>query len=798
MKDKSNKVDPSVYSSNVEIVNIADACSGYMQIFGANTNLARHIPVAVDGLKLGERRILYTMYKMGLKHDGETTKVKSIVGNVLMYHPHSDAAVEDTLVKLAQPWNNIQCTVYGYGNFGDPAGADAADGRYIEAKLTYYAWKCFFEEYSDKVVNTKMNYLGTMVEPEFLPARYPNVLINNIFGIGYGVSTSICTYNLKEVLEATIDLMENPDIDVVMLYPDSSSGAHIIDEGQFEEICRTGRGRFKMRGVIEVDEENNILNIRSTPLMTSWEKLKRPIFELLKLDDGKINLMRDYKDLSEFNNMHYQIFLKREVDPYAVVNLIYSKTNMEKTFNVNFKLIDDWEDNDYNVKTVLQNWIDFRRETKRCIFNTQLMNSKERQHILEILLFILNKDNAERTMTIIKKSENKAEIVSRLMAEYGISSLQANTIADMRMSAFSKESYKKYLKEKEEIDALVKRLDKTVRSAKKIDKIIIDELKEGIKLFGEERRSQIITVNNEIKVKDTGHLVVLTRNGMIKKLPDDVKDIGVIEKGDTPIELVRCRNINDLMLFEDNGKINKLSVYSMQGCVLSSAGHSLREYCSNITGNIVTVKVKPTAELIEKIKDPVYFLMATRNGLIKKTLASAYSNMRNELLGLIVKDNDSLVAVKTLLGRSEILVYNNMGYGIRFDSDEIRETGRMSGGVKSMNLGDGEEVVGIDIINPKDKYLLVITTNGVVKKSPIDTFVNKKRANDPMRIITLNEGDSIFTIQTIRGDEKFKLYCKNSIEIIDTEDLPELPRLSRGKRLISTGKTGVPIKLVEI
>ena len=795
MRDK-NKVSVETYDSNIETVNIADACSSYMQIFGANTNLARHLPVVYDGLKIGERRILYTMYKMGLKYDGEPTKVASIVGNVLSLHPHGDSAVEDTMVKLAQPWNNIQCTITGSGNFGSVAGASAAAGRYIEAKLSYYAYKCFFEEYNDKIVNTKMNYLGTMLEPEFLPAKYPNVLINNVFGIGYGISTSICTYNLKEVLEATIDLMEDPNMDVVMLYPDSSSGAYVIDEGQFEDICRTGKGRFKMRGIIEIDEDNNILNIKSTPLMTSWEKLKRPIFELL--NNGKVNLMRDFKDLCEFNNMHYQIFLKKEVDPYSVVSLIYSKTQMEKTFNVNFKLIEDWADQDYNTKSVLQTWIDFRREVKRCIFNIQLMNSKERQHILEILLFILNKDNAEKTMTIIKKSENKKEIISRLMKEYGISSLQAETIADMRMSAFSKESYKKYIKEKEEIDKLVEKLNKTVRSAKKIDKIIIDELKEGIKLFGEERRSKIITINNEIKVKNTNHIVSITKNGLIKKLPDDVKDIGVVAKNDIPIEIIKCNNTNDLLLFEETGKINKLSVYNVQGSVLSSEGHSLKEYCNNLTGEIVTVKIKPTNEMIEKIKDPLYFLMVTKNGLIKKTLVSAYSNIRNELLGMIIKDDDSLISVKTLLGDSEILVYNNKGFGIRFNSNEIKETGRMSTGVKSMNLNENEEIIGLDIMNPKNKYLLIITNNGIVKKSPIDTFVNKKRANDPMRIITLTEGDSIFTIRPIRGNEKFKLYLKNNIEIIDVKDIPELPRLSKGKRLIPTGRTGVPIKLIEM
>ena len=282
------------------------------------------------------------------------------------------------------------------------------------------------------------------------------------------------------MLEATISLIENPEIEEVILYPDSPTGAYIVDEGQFREISVTGKGKFKMRGVMEVDEDNNIIHVKSTPLQVFWENIKRPIFELL--NDGKTNLMRDFKDESDITHMHYKIFLKKEVDPYAVMHMIYSKTQMEKTFPVVFKLIEDYADNDYNIKSILQTWIDFRRETKRRYFNMKLLKAKERQHILEILLFILNKDNAEKTIGIVKKSQNKKEIVSRLMSEYGISSLQADTIAEMRLSAFSKESYKKYVSEKEEIDKTVIKLEKTVRSAKKIDKVIIDELEEGIKL----------------------------------------------------------------------------------------------------------------------------------------------------------------------------------------------------------------------------------------------------------------------------------------------------------------------------
>lgn len=782
------------YDKGITTANISKACTEYMQIFGANNNLMRHLPGVLDGLKIGERRILYTMYMMGLSYNTPFTKVASICGNTLDYHPHGETPIYETLVKLAQPWNNIQTLIQGSGNFGNAAGASAASGRYIEARLSYYAYKCFFEEFSPDIVDMKRNYLDNKSEPEFLPSRYPNVLINNTFGIGYGLSTSICTYNLKEVLEATIDLIQNPDIEDIVLYPDSPTGAHIVDEGQFEEISRTGKGKFKMRGVIEIDEENNILHVKSTPLFVYWETIKKKIFELL--NDGKNNLMRDFRDSSDGTHIHYKIYLKKEVDPYVVVSSIYSQTNMEKTFPVVFKLIEDWADNDYTIKSILQTWVDFRRETKRRYYNTKLLKFKERQHILEILLFILNKDNAEKTITIIKKSENKKEIVSKLMKEYGISSLQADTIAEMRLSAFSKEAYKKYIAEKENVDKTVKDLEKLVRSAKKIDKIIIEELEEGIRLFGEERRSKIISLDNEVKIRDTDHVVVFTKNGFVKKLPDNVKGTGFIHQGDYPIEVIRCKNTSELLIFDETGKITKLPVHEIRGCAITSEGMKLSEYRS-VSGDITTVKIRPEISTLESFKEPVYFIMITKNGIIKKTLASSYSNIKNELLGMILKDDDKLICVKMLVGDKDILVYTNKGFGVRFNSSEIRESSRMTVGVKAISMSDDENIIGMDILNSKDKYILVITQKGLSKKCTLDTFKTMNRADKPLRIITLDDSDELFTIQTIKGNETFDVFMKNGIEVIKAENILELPRLSKGKKVIPVKKGDLIVKIFE-
>ncbi|NNV04694.1 DNA gyrase subunit A, partial [Brevibacillus sp. MCWH] len=273
---------------NVIVENIGDLCTQYMQIFGANTNLMRHIPTLIDGLKPGERRILYALYNdLGSRPNGKMTKSSRITGETVgKYHPHGDIPVYQTLVKMAQSWNNNLVLIDGQGNFGSPKGDPAAASRYTEARISYYAYKCFFEDFDLKLVSTKKNYLGDLEEPEYLPARYPNVLINNTFGIGYGLSTGLPTYNAKEVLELTLKLLEDPEYENVVLIPDSPTGAHIVDEGQFEEISKTGKGKFKMRGEIEVDLDRNELIIRSLPLYVNSNDVKDDIIKLYK--DGKL------------------------------------------------------------------------------------------------------------------------------------------------------------------------------------------------------------------------------------------------------------------------------------------------------------------------------------------------------------------------------------------------------------------------------------------------------------------------------------------------------------------------------
>jgi len=793
-----NKKHTEINYDNEKIItnNIGDLCTEIVKIYAANVNLLRYVPTLVDGLLPVERRILFTMYRNKIFHNGKFTKVATITGDTMKVHPHGDGPIYDSLVKLAQPWNNLLCTIDGKGNFGTITGSPAAASRYIEAKLSYYAWKCFFEEYDENIVDMKPNYSNDFMEPEYLPSRYPNILINGSFGIGYGISCSIPTYNFTEVCELTKKLMDDPYYEDITLIPDSPTGAMIVDEGQFKKISEEGKGSFKMRGEIEIDYENNILTIKSVPFQAKANEIKRNIIQLFK--DNKLQGLKRINDRSgSRSGVHIEFHLKKEIDPEAIKYLIYKKTKMEDSYSVRFKFIDDLKYHDCSIRSILLEWIEYRRETKRKIFNQKLTEAKERQHILEILLFILNKDNAEKTLSIIKNAENRKEIIWKLMKEYGITSLQAQTIADMRLSAFSKEAVKSYKDEMKEIQEKIEEYEKIIRSNKKIDKIIKEELDEGIKLFGSERKSKIINIDGEQKIRDTNHIVVFTLNGFVKKLSDTVTSVGFINQDDYPIEIIEARNTSHLLLFDESGKISKLPIHVLQNHELNSEGERLAKFCK-INGRITSIIPKPTEEILNNLKVPVYFLMITKDGIIKKTLAQDYANIKNELLGIIIKEGDKLRSVKLLAGDKDIVIYTSKGFGIRITSGEIKETSRLTKGITAIDMEEGEEVVGMDIINDQHKYLFMLTNKGTGKKSELNSFPIKERKTKPLRLLTLEENEEVLLVKPVKGNEKFNVYMKNGIEQINIEEVPVLPRLSKGKKLIGVRKGDVIIDIKEV
>jgi DNA gyrase subunit A len=640
------------------------------------------------------------------------------------------------------------------------------------------------------------SYNGENEEPEYLTCKYPHVLVNSSPGIGYGVSFGIPPYNFTEVCDLTINLIKDPSYKNCVLIPDCPTRCQVIDNGQFEDICKDGNGKFTMRGEVVIDEEKNIIKIVSVPYTVDTTVIKKSIIYLH--DEKIINGITKIDDCTKYDTADLRIYLKKEVDPHSILPIIYKRTSLEKTIPIQFKLIDDYQDVNLNLRSLILEWVNNRRYIKRRFYNQRLSKLHHRQHLLEILIFILNKDNAETTMGIVKKSENRKEIIQKLIIKYKISSLQAETIADMKIYQFSKESYKKYIDEKEEIADKIKFINKLLSNPMDIDDIIVDELKEGIKLFGFKRRSKIIKVDNENYVRNTDHLLLFTEKGFVKKLPIDIPNVGDLANEDKILEIITINNRENILVFDELGKITKIPVNDIPSHVLTSDGTKISKY-GNINGKIVSLLKKPEKDKTDT-SEPKYFIFITENGIIKKTLADKYINIKPSLISLILKENDRLVQVKVAKKDSDMLIYTRKGLGIRFNLSDVRDTNRVTTGVSAFKLEEDDKVIGLDILSNEDKYLMVLTNRGAGKKCTLSNFKTTSRNSDLLRIISLDDDEDISLARTIKGTEIFNVYTKNNIIQLDVNDLVELPRMSRGRKILSLGKSNyiVDVRLKNI
>lgn len=790
-----------IYDKNVSEENISDMCTEFMKIFGANVNILRHTPFLIDGLKPGARRLLYTMWDIyKARHDGKYKKVETIVSQVLSLHPHGPQSVYDVLVKLGQPWNNLVCPIEPHGNGGSVTGASAAAGRYLEARLSFFAYKCFFEDFDKEVCNMQKGYNGEIEEPEFLPAKYPNVIINNSFGIGYGVMASIPTFNFKEVCDLTIKLIKNPNLKDVYLIPDIATGCHVIDDGTFQETCEMGKGKFRMRGEVIID--GNTIKIVSTPTKTNSDKIKE---EILKLSDsGKIPGLEKIEDKSGGDDgdvVDIKLIFKKEIDMKAIEHILYTNTPLQRSEHISFSVVDDYRFENMNMKDIITEWIDYRREFKRKIYNRKYVRGNERLHILETMILMLSGDNLEKTSTITRKSRNKQEMVDGFMKTYGISSLQAKYIADMRLSAFTIEAREKYEEEKEKILKDIELWKTIMLSKDMVDEIIVEELKEGIKLFGEKRRSKIITIEGEQKISLTDHVVVVTKEGYIKKLPENTNEVGAVNAGDYPIEITHINNGSDLLLFDTFGKVFRLPVANLPSCPLDDVGQKITDFVK-IQGEVRSIIPKPTKEQVKYIKqksgEDVYFVMVTKNGIIKKTCVDKFIGISTELVGMLIKEGDELKSVITVLGDKDVVVYTDCGVGVRIPTSSIKETSRTSIGVKALDLQSDEDVVGASLVNEEDRYMFMLSSKGFGKKCRLNTFATMERNSKPLRIIGLPDGEKLKILECVRGNEIFKVFLKGQVETIDIQDVPELPRLAKGNKLVPVRKGDNIIDIREV
>lgn len=763
---------------------VGSLCKSYNQIFGANKNLYRVIPSLIDGLKPVTRRALYTIYKY---MDNGYNKVANISGQVLRFHPHGQIAIEDMIASKVPEWLNNAPLFDGKGNFGSHMGDPHGAGRYIEAKLSAYSKKCFFDDFGSCNVDMKMAYTGKDEEPEYLPAKYPNALIDGTLGIGYGMASNIPPFNVKETLDMTIQLIQNPDFDGYLI-PDAPSGCVIVDDGQFKEIFNTGIGKYTQMAKFEVDKIKNILVIRSLPMSVTSDKVVKKIVELKMAKDkkgnGKLDEVIDITNLSsEDAGTYIELKLSMSANPDDVIEkLLKMDIGLKEGFPVNITLIDDYQDYTLSIREFLLEWIEYRRDAKRSFFSHKLANAIEDEHINNVLILILNKDNAENTLSMFKNARNKEDVIKPLMKAYGISSLQAKTISDMRMSAFTKDAYHSYLEKRDKLKKQISEYKDILKDSTKIDGIIIDELNEGITLFGEPRRCEVYKAYKKKVVPSTNHILIITKDGYCKKLDRDVDYLGKTGTGSTNVcKAILVNNRDTVMVFDKGGEVSRFSVSEIPNMQPDDVGISLERYFS-LKYEIVSVMIDDFTD-----NEKAYFMMLTKNGYLKRTSALEFQNIRDSKVCISLEDGDELIAVEpTVNNKKDIIIYTNKGNGIRVKIDDIKVYKRTARGLMYMKLDDGEFVAGFDRIKPNRNILFYITAKGKAKITELKYFPEMKRKSESVTLINLDNDDSLIGILSVSLNDTVRVVrLVKGIQDIDISDMHFSTRIAKAEKIIS-------------
>lgn len=769
---------------------LADACEEYNKIFGANKNLYRIMCSTIDGCKPVQRRFLYSLYK-GKGRTQFIKMSKAAADTTASFHPHGNASVEDVGAKMANPTCNNILTVEGQGNFGSYKSEEASASRYIECRLSKYALKCFFEDFETSNVDMKRTYTGDDWEPEVLPARYPHALFNpQLSGIGYAFASNIPPFNMIEVMEATIDLIKDPKA-FVYLVPDSPTGADIIDDGQFEAINDTGLGTFTLRGSVEVDEVANTITITSIPLQITIDAIIKKIVELR--EKKKFDEIKDIKDYTNNKRgVKTIIYLDPSADPYKTVDKLYNmNTGLKKTYPVGLKMIDDYKDYDYGVRSFLLAWIEYRRDTVRGSYNTKLVKAMEEQNMNEAKILVTNEANSAKTIKMAVKAANKEEFAKMLIKEYGINSQQADTISKMRAYYFTKDACESYKIRRAELIEEIKQLENVLDDDNEIDNIIIEQLKEGIKLFGKSRKSKIVKEEEEPEIEDTEHILAISKDGYVKKLPIDSKKLGQVGNTSNQYMTMSINNREDLLIFDSTGMVSKIPVSSIPNMDHKDIGVLLERFFQ-VKGNIVSVLIAPKKSDLKKKNRDLFIVFLTKQGFVKKTLLSEFSHINGSTTAIKLPASDELVATEFAFDETvkDMIIYTNLGNGIRRDINEFSIMKANARGVRQITLTSDEEYcVGFNKIDPDKKFMFFITSAGRAKITDVKYFPAMKRKDEALSLINLEKNETLVGLKTVSRDDRVIIYKKNSApESIDIATMDVSTRVAKAEKMVKTPK----------
>jgi len=766
---------------------------------------SRALPDVRDGLKPVQRRVLFSMIELNNGPDKPHRKCARIVGDTMgKYHPHGDSSIYGALVNMAQDWSTRYPLVDGHGNFGSVDGDGAAAMRYTEARLSKISME-MLADINKNTVDFVPNFDETEKEPSVLPSRFPNLLVNGTSGIAVGMATNIPPHNLREIINAVVKIIDNiveenretqmEELLKIVKGPDFPTGATILGTRGIEEAYRTGRGKIRVCAVTNIETLPNgksQIIVTELPYLVNKARLIEKIAELVK--EKKIDGITDLADHSSREGMRICIELRRDVNANVILNKLYKHTQLQDTFGVIMLALVNNQPKVMNLLEILKHYLAHQEEVVTRRTQYDLNKAQERAHILEGLLKAL--DNIDEVIKIIRSSQNTQIAKAGLTERFELSDAQAQAIVDMRLRTLTGLEREKLETEYKELMEKIRKLQAILADRNLLLRVIREEILIIAERYGDDRRTSIGFDEYDISMEDLipneNTVITMTKLGYIKRMTVDnfrnqnrggkgIKGMQTLQD-DYIDELLMTTTHHYLMFFTNMGKVYRLKAYE-----IPEAGRTARG-----TAIINLLQLQPEEKIsavipINEYRDNQYLFMATKKGLVKKTPILDYANVRKTgLAAIALRDDDELIEVKFTDSSKDIILVTKYGQCIRFDVNDVRSTGRVSMGVRGINLGDGDEVIGMQL-NTQGDYLLIVSENGMGKRTPIGEFTTQNRGGKGVKCYKITEKTgNVVGVKAVNEENEVMLITTEGIIIrISCSDISILGRITSGVKLMN-------------
>ena len=766
---------------------------------------SRALPDVRDGLKPVQRRVLFSMIELNNGPDKPHRKCARIVGDTMgKYHPHGDSSIYGALVNMAQDWSTRYPLVDGHGNFGSVDGDGAAAMRYTEARLSKISME-MLADINKNTVDFAPNFDETEKEPTVLPARYPNLLVNGTSGIAVGMATNIPPHNLKEIIAAVVEIIdniveENRDTEIeeilkIVKGPDFPTGATILGTRGIEEAYRTGRGKIRVRAVSNIETLPNgksQIIVTELPYLVNKARLIEKIADLVK--EKKIDGITALNDHSSREGMRICIELRRDVNANVLLNKLYKHTQLQDTFGVIMLALVNNQPKVMNLMEILKHYLAHQEEVVTRRTQYDLNKARERAHILEGLLKAL--DNIDEVIRIIRGSENTQVAKARLMERFELSDAQAQAIVDMRLRTLTGLEREKLEAEYKELMDRIRRLEAILADRNLLLRVIREEILAISEKYGDERKTAIgfdeFDISMEDMIPNENTVITMTKLGYIKRMTVDnfrsqnrggkgIKGMQTIED-DYIDELLMTTTHHYLMFFTNMGKVYRLKAYEIPEAGRTARGTAIINLLQLQAGEKITAVLS-----LKDYSQGQYLFMATKSGIVKKTPIQDYANVRKTGLAAIsLKDDDELIEVKFTDNKKDIILVTKYGQCIRFKDTDVRSTGRVSMGVRGINLSDGDEIIGMQLCSQGD-YLLIVSEKGMGKRTSMSEFSVQNRGGKGVKCYKITEKTgNVVGVKAVNDDNEVMMITTEGIIIrISCSDISILGRITSGVKLMN-------------